>query len=66
MVKKLISEGGKFMAKKENRVRTQLKCPNCGFEIRPTEKNKKNTTERLELNKYWPKCRKTVTVKEKK
>ena len=54
------------MAKKENRVRTQLKCPNCGFEIRPTEKNKKNTTERLELNKYCPTCRKTVTFKEKR
>ncbi len=54
------------MAKKENRVRAQMKCPNCGFEIRPTEKNKKNTADRLELNKYCPKCQKTVTFKEKK
>ena len=30
------------------------------------EKNVRNTTERLELNKYCPRCRKHTTHKEKK
>lgn len=52
------------MAKKENRSHVTMRCSICGFEIRPTSKNKQ--TERLSLNKYCPKCRKTVEVKEKK
>ena len=31
-----------------------------------TEKNKRNTTDRLELKKHCPKCKKTTTHKEKK
>ena len=55
------------MAKKnENRNYIIMKCPECGFEMRPTSKNKKNTTERLEINKYCPKCRKNTNHKEKK
>lgn len=55
------------MAKKnENRNYIIMKCPECGFEMRPTSKNKKNTTERLEINKYCPKCGKVVMAKEKK
>ena len=54
------------MAKNENRNPVEMKCPNCGNYIRPTEKNKKNTTDRLELSKYCPKCRKHTNFKEKK
>lgn len=54
------------MAKKENRSLVTLKCTECGYEIRPTSKNKKNTTDRLELNKYCPTCKKTVVFREKK
>ncbi len=54
------------MAKNENRNYVILKCSVCGYELRPTSKNKKNTTERLELNKYCPKCKRVVLVKEKK
>lgn len=55
------------MAKKgENRERITLVCSICKNETKRTEKNKKNTPDRLELNKFCPKC-KTVTVhKEKK
>lgn len=54
------------MAKNENRVYVTMKCTECGNQLRPTVKNKKNTTERLEIKKYCPKCRKTVTAKEAK
>ena len=55
------------MAKKgEARQRITLKCTECNAENFRTEKNKKNTTERLELHKYCSKCRKTTTHKEKK
>ena len=54
------------MAKNENRQFVGLKCSRCGKHLRPTVKNKKNTTERLELNKFCPKCRKSTTHKEKK
>ena len=40
------------MAKNENRVFVTMKCTNCGCELRPTNKNKKNNPERLELKKY--------------
>lgn len=55
------------MAKKsENREPVGLACSVCGNVIRPTEKNKKNTTDKLNLNKYCPKCRKHTEHKEKK
>ena len=54
------------MAKKENRSEVTMRCSVCGFELRPVSKNKKNTTERLELNKFCNKCRKTTNHKEKK
>lgn len=54
------------MAKNENRVYVTNKCSECGQELRPLNKNKKNTTERLELKRYCSKCRKHVTAKEKK
>jgi len=55
------------MAKKgENRAPITLKCPECGHLIRPTEKNKKNTVDKLNLKKYCPNCRHHVEVKEQK
>jgi large subunit ribosomal protein L33 len=56
-----------IMAKKgENRERITLACVECKSENYRTEKNKKNTTDRLELNKFCPTCRKTTAHKEKK
>jgi large subunit ribosomal protein L33 len=55
------------MAKKgEARQRITLQCTVCKSENARTEKNKRNTTERLELNKYCPKCRKVTVHKEQK
>ena len=55
------------MAKKgEARERITLTCTECKETNYRTEKNKKNTTERLELNKFCPKCRKNNTHKESK
>ncbi len=55
------------MAKKVGaRERVTLVCNNCKSENYRTEKNKKNTTERLELNKFCKKCMKTTEHKEKK
>jgi large subunit ribosomal protein L33 len=58
---------GKSMAKKgEARQRITLKCTVCGEENYRTQKNKRNTTERLELNKFCAKCRKVTPHKEEK
>ena len=55
------------MAKKtDSRANIELKCSECSYIIRPTEKNKRNTPDKLEIKKYCPKCRKTVVFKEKK
>ena len=55
------------MAKKnENRVLVSLVCEDCKTPNYSVSKNKKNTTERLELNKYCPKCQKHTTHREKK
>jgi len=55
------------MAKtKGKRQMKTLICDVCKEENYRTEKNKKNTTDRLELNKFCPKCRKSTTHKEKK
>ncbi len=58
--------GKKSMAKNINRQYVGLKCSRCGKQIRPTVKNKKNTTDKLELKKYCPNCRKAVVFKETK
>ena len=44
----------------------KTKNPECKNENYRTEKNKRNTTDRLELKKHCPKCKKTTTHKEKK
>lgn len=55
------------MAKKgENRERIDLQCTECKEINYRTEKNKKNTSERLELNKFCKRCGKQTTHKEKK
>ena len=54
------------MAKVGNRERITLFCTECKNENYRTEKNKKNTTEKIELNKYCSTCKKTTTHKEKK
>jgi len=55
------------MAKKgENREAITLACTVCGHVLRPTEKNKKNTVDKLVINKYCRVCRKTTEHKEKK
>lgn len=55
------------MAKKgEARARITLKCTECGEENYRTEKNKKNTTDRLELNKFCSRCKKNTLHKEAK
>ena len=55
------------MAKKgEARERITLQCTECKIENYLTEKNKRNTKDRLELKKHCPKCKTTTTHKEKK
>lgn len=55
------------MAKnKENRENITLKCSVCNEKNYRTPKNKRNTTERLELNKYCSRCQKHTIHKEEK
>ena len=54
------------MAKLGNRQRKTLVCTECNEENYRTEKNVKNTTDRLELKKYCSKCQKHTIHKEKK
>ena len=63
---RLIWKAGKIMAKVGNRQRKTLVCSVCGEENYRDERNVKNTTERLELNRYCSRCRKHTTHKEKK
>ena len=45
------------MAKKnENRANITLKCPKCGELNYRVEKNKVNSPERMEINKFCPRC----------
>ena len=46
------------VAKAGNRVKIVLRCTECKQRNYQTNKNKKNTPERLELKKYCPFCRK--------
>ncbi len=55
------------MAKKgEARENITLACTVCGNENKRTEKNKRNTSERLELKIHCNKCNKHTLHKEKK
>ena len=63
----MFQKGGIIVAKKgEARERITLACTECKDKNYRTEKNKKNTTDRLELNKYCSKCGKTTKHKEEK
>ena len=54
------------MGKVGNRERITLSCTECKEQNYRTIKNKKNTTERIELKKHCPKCNKTTVHKEEK
>ena len=43
-----------------------LQCPECKNRNYSTDKNKRKTTERLEMSKYCPFCRKLTPHKETK
>ena len=45
------------MAKAENRPTLHLACTECKERTYTTRKNKRNDPNRLELNKYCPRCR---------
>lgn len=60
-------KGRENMAKKgEARELVTLKCSVCKSENYRVSKNKKNTTDRLELNKFCNKCRANTLHKESK
>lgn len=55
------------MAKKtDKRLLVSLKCSECGEINYRTPKNTDNTKDKLNLNKYCSKCRKTTEHKETK
>lgn len=55
------------MAKKnENRANITLKCPKCGELNYRVEKNKVNSPERMEINKFCQRCRTHTAHKETK
>ena len=54
------------MAAKGAREMIILECTDCKRRNYTTEKNKKNTTDRLEVVKYCPFCKKRTTHKETK
>ena len=54
------------MASKGAREPITMECTECHRRNYMTSKNKKNNTERLELNKYCPRCQKHTAHKEDK
>ncbi len=54
------------MGKSEKRIKFQLMCTECSEKNYSTVKNKSNTTDKLNLNKYCPRCRKHTPHKEVK
>lgn len=54
------------MAKVGNRQNKTLVCSECNNENYRTEKNVKNTTDRLTISKYCAVCKKHTEHKEKK
>ena len=54
------------MAKALNRQYKTLTCTVCKSQNYRTDKNVKNTTDRLELNKYCKVCKKHTPHKEEK
>ena len=54
------------MAAKGAREVITLACSDCKRRNYTTEKNKRNNTDRLEITKYCPFCKKRTTHKETK
>ncbi len=54
------------MAKKDVRVVVHLACSECKERNYTTEKNRRNDSARLELNKYCRRCRKHTLHRETK
>jgi large subunit ribosomal protein L33 len=54
------------MAKKADRMLITLACTTCKSRTYLTEKNKRNDPERMEANKYCPRCRKHTPHREAK
>ncbi len=52
------------MAKKEQRIVFGLVCSVCKRQNYVSERNKLNTTEKVKLNKYCPRCKKHTEHKE--
>ncbi|HNX42573.1 MAG: 50S ribosomal protein L33 [Candidatus Aminicenantes bacterium ADurb.Bin508] len=51
---------------KDDRINIQLQCTECKSKNYATCKNKKTTKNKLELNKFCPKCGKQTLHKETK
>jgi large subunit ribosomal protein L33 len=45
------------MAKKEDRVIIHLQCSECRERTYTTTKNRRSDPDRMQLNKYCPRCR---------
>jgi len=54
------------MAKKENRLVVTMACGECKERNYTTEKNRKNDSGRLTLNKFCPRCRKQTEHREQR
>ena len=54
------------MAKKENRIIVTLACSQCKERNYTTEKNRKNDSGRITLQKYCPRCRKHTEHREQR
>jgi len=52
------------VAKKEDRLVITLACPECRERNYTTTKNRRNDTDRLQLNKYCPRCRRHQSHRE--
>ena len=55
-----------FIRRCQKRVKITLACTECKQRNYDTMKNKKNTPDRIELNKYCPFCKKHTLHKETK
>ncbi len=54
------------MAKREDRIAVRFECSECKNPNYTSTKNRRTTPERLELNKYCPRCRVHRTHRETK
>jgi large subunit ribosomal protein L33 len=54
------------MAKKDVRMTITFACTECKERNYTSQKNRRNDSNRLEINKYCPRCRKHTQHKEQK